>query len=222
MIAIIGLDGIIKKLYIGGGLIDLTSLAGSVPSSRTLTINSVTYDLSANRTWTIPSPLVYQDGTVPAGNTIANQSGSDVAFTSSYTILANTLAVGSVIRIKLQGVYGTATIAPLITAKLKIGATTFLTSGILTSVALVTNGGWTANAELIVTAIGGNGSIESQGYAQFATAATTGLSVNLTNLAVISLDTTINKIITVTINWNTSDTANTITLRTISVDILNT
>ena len=36
-------------------LSDIPSLAGYVPTSRTLTINGTTYDLTANRTWTIPT-----------------------------------------------------------------------------------------------------------------------------------------------------------------------
>lgn len=171
-------------------------------------------------TTTIVSTLVYQDGTAPVGNTIANQSGSDVAFTSSYTIPANSLAVGSVIRINLRGIYGTNIIAPNITGKIKIGAVVFLTTGTITSIAGVSNSGWTGFAEMIVTGIGTTGAIEAQGYLEFATAATTSLSVNLSNTAAISLDTTISNAITVTVQWSASNAANTISLRIMTVDIL--
>lgn len=166
------------------------------------------------------SALVYQDGTVPVGNTIANQSGSDVAFTSTYTLIANTLTVGTVIRINLKGIYGTNIVAPNITGKIKFGATTMLTTGAITSIAGVTNGGWTGYAEFIVTTIGAAGTVESQGFLEFSTAATTALTVNLSNTAAVALDTTIDNIITVTVNWSTSNAANTISLRTITVDKL--
>ena len=168
------------------------------------------------------SILKYQDGTVPVGNTIANQSGSDVAFTSSYTIAANTLIVGNVIRINLQGIYGTNIVAPTITGKIKFGATTMVSTGAVSSIAGVTNGGWTGYADFIVTAIGAGGTVESQGFLEFSTAATTALTVNLANTAAIALDTTAEKIITVTVNWGTSNAANTITLRTMTVEILKT
>jgi hypothetical protein len=54
-----------------------TTLSGygitdAVPSSRTLTINGVTYDLSANRTWTISTATPTLDQVTTAGNTTTN------------------------------------------------------------------------------------------------------------------------------------------------------
>lgn len=169
----------------------------------------------------VAAKLIYQDATVPVGNTIANQSGSDVAFTSSYTIPANSLTVGKTIRIKAYGVYGTFAVAPNVTGKLKFGSTTITTTGTITSVAGVTNGGWWSEMYLIVTATGASGTVEGQGYAEFATAATTGLSVNMTNTAAITFDTTASQVVTVTIQWSSSNAANTITLRQMTIEYLN-
>jgi len=50
----------------GTGTLALTSdLSGYVPTSRTLTINGVTYDLSANRSWTITAGISSVSGTAP-------------------------------------------------------------------------------------------------------------------------------------------------------------
>ena len=57
---------------------DIPSLSGYVPTSRTLTINGVTYDLTADRSWTV-SPNVNatntQDYTATAGQTVFTVTG---------------------------------------------------------------------------------------------------------------------------------------------------
>ena len=46
---------------------------GGVPTTRTLTINGTTFDLSANRTWTIPSDNIYNsDGTLTGARTLTS------------------------------------------------------------------------------------------------------------------------------------------------------
>jgi len=58
---------------------------GGVPSTRTLTINGTTFDLSANRTWTIPSDNIYNsDGTL-TGSRIVTSGGFPLTFTGSNT-----------------------------------------------------------------------------------------------------------------------------------------
>ena len=165
------------------------------------------------------APLVYADGSVPAGNTVANTT-TETAFASTYTIPANRLKVNSVIRVKLYGTYGTTIISPTLTGKFKVGGTTVLNTGALTAVANLTNVGWWAEAILIVTSIGVTGTIEAQGFAEFASAATTGLSVNLTNTATYTKDTTGTLALTITVQWSAASAANTITLRPITVEIL--
>ena len=163
--------------------------------------------------------LVYADGSVPGGNTVANTT-TETAFSSSYTIPANRLKVNSVILVKLYGTYGTTIVSPTLTGKFKIGGQTVLNTGALTAVANLSNVGWWADAVLIVTSIGVTGTIEVQGYAEFASAATTGLSVNLANTSTFTVDTTGTLALTITIQWGTANAANTITLRPIFVRIL--
>jgi hypothetical protein len=56
-----------------------------VPTTRTLTINGVTFDLSANRTWTIPSDNIYNsDGTLTSARTLTS-GGFPLTFTGSNT-----------------------------------------------------------------------------------------------------------------------------------------
>lgn len=162
------------------------------------------------------SNLIYVDGSVPGGNTIAN-TATETPFASTYTFGANTLTVGQTIRILLAGVYGTDVVPPTINVKIKLGSTVMIASGVLTAVGSLTNRGWTAFADLVVTAIGASGSIEAQGFGEYGTAATTSLTVNMSNIAPITIDTTTSQALTVTITWGTSSANNTITLRIIEV-----
>lgn len=173
-------------------------------------------------TWQNVSTFLGSSNTsIPAGNTIAN-TASETAFTSSYTIPANTLRAGSVIRIKLFGTYGTdAVLAPTLQGRLKIGGTTRLDTGSLTAVVGATNRGWTAEGQIVVQSIGASGVADAQGTAQFSTAVTAALSVHMPNTATFTLDTTATQAITVTIQWGTADTDNTITLRQFVVSISN-
>lgn len=160
--------------------------------------------------------LVYQDGTVPAGNTVTN-TVADTAFASSYTIPANSLVVGNVLRVELSGVYSTALVAPTLTVKFKVEGTTVLaTAAINTLVGSSTNLGWTATAMFIVTVIGASGSLECQGLAILSTnaVAAAALTENLTNTAAIgSINTTGTLAVTASVVWGTASASNSITAR---------
>lgn len=157
--------------------------------------------------------------TVPAGNTVASTS-SETAFASSKTFAGGSLAAGNVIRVTMYGVYGTALIAPTLRGKLKLGSTTLLDTGALTTVAGVANAGWSAFALLVVTAVGTGGTVEAQGFAQFATAATTGLSVNISNAAAVSVDFSVSQAMTMTAQWSASSASNTISLREALIELV--
>lgn len=161
--------------------------------------------------------LVYANTTVPAGNTVT--STSETAFTSSYTIPAATLAAGDVVRVKLFGVYS-GTVLPSIRGKMKFGSTVLLDTTAISGLVTGTNMGWWAEGLFVVQTAGASGAIESQGFAEFGTAATTGLSVNTPNSAAITVDTTASQAVTVSIQWGVGGTAQTITLREMTVEVL--
>ena len=57
-----------------------TSLSNTVPSSRTLTINGVTYDLSANRTWTVSGGI---GGTIATGQVAFGSATNTISGTNN-------------------------------------------------------------------------------------------------------------------------------------------
>jgi hypothetical protein len=155
---------------------------------------------------------------VPAGNTVAN-TASETSFASNLSIPNGTVAAGDVLRIWMAGVYSTDLVAPTLRGKLKAWGT-LLDTGALTTVAGVTNGGWTATAHLFVTAIGATGSVEAQGRLEFATAAAAALVVVAENTAAITIDTTGDTTLEATVQWGTAAAANTITIRQFLVERL--
>lgn len=155
---------------------------------------------------------VYSNTAVPGGNTIAN-TGSDTAFNSSYTVPANTLSAGDVVRLKLWGIYSTALTPPTITVKVKIGGTTVLNTGAITTVGNVSSAGFFMDIDLSFFTIGASGTCDAQAYGEYATALTTGLSINVPNSSTTTIDTTVDELIQVTITWGTASASNTITCR---------
>lgn len=166
--------------------------------------------------------LVYSNTTVPAGNTVTNTT-LETFFTSAYTIPANTLAAGMAIRVKLFGVYSTGLVAPSLTLKIYFGSTLMIASGALTTIASITNDGWSAEGLFIVQTIGATGSVEAQGWSEFSTAATTALLSNMDNAAPITVNTTINETVQTSVQWGgTVNASDTITLREITIEIMST
>lgn len=164
--------------------------------------------------------LVYVNTTIPAGNTVANTS-IETFFTSSYTVPANSLAIGTVLRVRFFGVYSTGVVAPSLTLRVYFGSTVLITSGTLTTVANITNDGWSAEGLFTVQGIGSSGTIEAQGLSEFSTASTVVLFVNMDNAAPITADTTINEAVRASVQWGgTVNASDTITLREMTVEIM--
>lgn len=169
--------------------------------------------------------LVYANTSVPGGNTIANTGGgTETAFASTYTIPANSLTVGQVIRLRTRGVYSTALVAPTIIGRVRFGGvagTLLITTGTVSAlVGASSNLGWQADISITVNTIGGTGTMEVQGNLLFATAATAALTIIPVNLAAIAVDTTSPSDLVMTVEWGTASVDNTITLRQMTDEIL--
>lgn len=163
--------------------------------------------------------LVYSNTSVPAGNTVT--STSETAITSTYSIPAATLNAGDTVRLSLAGIYS-GTVLPTIRGKVKWGSTIMVDTTALSGLVTGSNLGWTAYVDFIVQSTGASGAVDSQGFAEFATAATTALSVNTPNSSTATIDTTASQAITVTIQWGAGGTGQTITVRQMIVEVLRT
>ena len=105
-----GPDGRLKMIGAGGGggatwgtitgnilnqtdLINYITNSGGVPATRTLTINGVSYDLSADRTWTIPAGGTVTD--VTGTGTVSGLTLTGTGTTSVTLTLGGTLSLTS-------------------------------------------------------------------------------------------------------------------------------
>jgi len=164
--------------------------------------------------------LVFSNTTVPAGNTVANTS-VETFFTSSYVIPPSALVAGMVVRVKLFGTYSTGVIAPSLTLRIYFGSTVLISSGAITTVAGVTNEGWSGEGLFIVQITGATGTIEAQGLSEFSTAATAALFINMDNTAPITVNTTIAQTVQVSAQWGgTVAASDTITLREMTIETM--
>lgn len=155
-----------------------------------------------------------------AASTPITANSVETTFTTpSYTVPANSLIAGSVLRVKSWFIYTTSGLAPTINIKLKLGGTTYLASGAVTAVTGVTNGGAFADITLTVFTAGASGTVDAQAYGEFSTAVTTGLSVNVPNTGTQVLDTTVAQALTMTCTWGQASCS--ITMRSCEVFIDN-
>lgn len=180
-------------------------------------INDVAWGKISSVPAAFPSKVTYSATTIPAGNTVANTSTA-TAFDSSYSVGANTLAVGDVIIVELAGTYSTTLIAPTINGRLKFGSTILMETGALTTLASISNNAWRAKAILTVTSLGGSGSVECALDAFFSTSATAAMTV-LVSGGSVNIDTTTTSAIVATAQWSVADPSNSITLRQMIVEI---
>jgi hypothetical protein len=167
--------------------------------------------------------LIYSTTSIPAGDTFTSGTGGTKVFASTYTIPANSLLVGDVIRLKARGVFTIGSSGVAWDMAIKFGATTMIDTGTFTLPINQTNRGWEFEADFIVQTpgSGGLGSIEAQGKATFVTVGGGTFSVdpNPANVAPIAIDLTIAQAITLT--WLGNVTAgNSITLRELVIEHL--
>lgn len=159
---------------------------------------------------------VYSNTSVPGGNTVVNTT-TETTFASSYVIPASSLAAGDVLYADIYGFYSTALVAPNITIKIKLNATTYLSSGALTCVAGVANAGFHARFSLSFFTIGSSGTVQADAIGWFATAATTTLSSAVPNTTTQAVNTTVNDTIYVTVTWSAASGSNSITLSQLNI-----
>lgn len=166
--------------------------------------------------WASPTTgLLYANTSVPGGNTVANTS-SETNFTSSYTISANSLTAGQVIRITAAGIISTL-ISVSLTLKVKFGSTVLCTTGAILLTNGISNGGWRLQEELTVVSIGSSGSIETHGVTFLPSTVS---PILLTNTNPVTVNTTSSAILQISATWNVISVTNSLTLRQMLIETL--
>lgn len=151
--------------------------------------------------------------TVTASATITN-TVTPTSFNRTFTIPANMLQVGSVIRIQGAGNYQQ-TANPTIAVQVRIGGTNITSNSIPLT---VSNFGWSVLANLAIRTIGAGGTAGiGTGFIGFAG------STNSTNglFGSISVNTTTALVIDIQVTWGAASASNIISLESLTVEILN-
>lgn len=152
--------------------------------------------------------------------TIANTT-TETAFSKSYTLPANTLVAGRVVRVTARGTYSTkATGAGNATVRLKLGGTLLVQSGTNAVTDNLTNRGWELSATFIVQGTGAVAPIETQGWLRLATSAVAASEIDMEATARINFDLTADRALTITWQWSVQDTGNTVSIRQLIVEVL--
>jgi len=162
---------------------------------------------------------VYAQTSVQGGDTIANQ-GAATVFASTWTMPANFLTAGRVVRIVARGVYSSlAALAGNLTLDIMAGTTVLATTGAQALVVNLTNNGWEVAGDFVCVTTGAGGTVEAQGKSLLETALTTAAIELMQNAATIALNTTISQVIGIRVTFSVPSASNTIQQRLLLVDI---
>lgn len=155
-----------------------------------------------------------------AASAAITASSTEEAFDKSYTIPANSLAAGDVIRIRGQVIATATNSTDTLTVKLYIGGmagTAIFTTGAVD----VANGDVAVfDVILIVRTVGATGTFVASGYAALGVPGT--VTAKAVNLGSTAIDTTAAKDLVVSGKWSTTDAGNSCRLDQLVVEKLNT
>ena len=130
---------------------------------------------------------------------------------------------GRTIRITARGIYGTDLVAPTLNIRVKLGSTTVVSTGVITTAANLTNKFWEATAYITCRTSGATGTVMGNGaFLHDDALANNTLSIwGMTNTGTTTINTTEAQAIDVTAEWGTADADNTITCQILTLEVLN-
>jgi hypothetical protein len=144
------------------------------------------------------------DGVITSDTTVSNTLTETTVFTEP--VSANELHVGQMIQTKIFGIYSTANASDTFIARLKIGGVTVDT--FTSTAANVTNGAFEIEINSTVRSVGVTGTVMSQAKGFF-----NGELKQDANIAPATVDTTAADDITLTIEWSSANSGNTLTVQ---------
>lgn len=169
--------------------------------------------------WNNPIPIA--DGSALANST----SLTDVSPAPQFAIPANSLQVGSVIRVSCDLEFSTTSTPTLLVGVYYGGAagTALCDTGAVTTPSGASHAICSLVGRLVCRAIGSSGTIMAIGQVQNLTAGGVSPmgSAGATTPATVTVDTTSDKTLTVAAQWGTASASNTLTVHTYVVELLN-
>jgi hypothetical protein len=150
--------------------------------------------------------------------TVANTT-TETALTGagrgSKTVTANTLDIGTVIRLTLGG-YLSNTSTPTLNVKVTLGGSEVCSTGAFTTASGLSSDGWRLEVEIVCRATGASGAVISSGTFNYGD----GNTHDLIKAGATVVDTTGTLALSVTVTWGTANASNTITSQIATFEIL--
>ncbi|MBP9190659.1 MAG: hypothetical protein KBF51_14075 [Chitinophagales bacterium] len=158
------------------------------------------------------------DGIVSNTTTPTTLIGAGVG---SLTINANTLVAGKSYIIKMYGYMNTLASPGNLTVETKLNSIVVATTTAVAAPTSLTNR--RVEIETIITCrtTGVTGTVMAQGSFQFNNNTTAGLTREMLNMSTVTINTTTNQAIDVTMTWSTASTSNNITITNATIEIIN-
>ena len=165
---------------------------------------------------TVNGVLFTQTDTVTVADTVTETAltGTGVG---TLTLPANFFVAGKTLKIRALG-YHSSTASPNITLRFKLGSTTVLTTGTISS-GNATDEAWICDAFLTCRTTGATGTVIGQGY--YDELHGVGSTGGMVNTAATTIDTTASQAISLTVEWGTANAGNTISCTNLVIEILN-
>jgi hypothetical protein len=160
-----------------------------------------------------PTPLFSQTQAVTIANTTAETS-LDGTGVGQKTVFSRRLIPGTVLNFRAFGIHS-AVSNPSLTIKVKLGSTAVISTGTFTT-SNSTNAAFMLDGMVTCYTGGSSGTVRGQGLWTEASNASFGMATTTAS----SINTTTDQAITVTAQWGTASTANTITMTNFTVEVL--
>lgn len=177
----------------------------------------------AGQLWTAPLGPLHDIAGAAYANSATITDVSPGANTNPLILPGGTLQPGSIIEVQGWGTFSNTATPTLILGVYYggVAGTALIASTAVTTTTAATNWAWYIKFIGRVTATGTAGTIEPMGEVHFPTALTTFTARRLpeTALAAVTIDTTVNKAITIGATWGTASASNTLTCRGMIVEV---
>lgn len=158
-----------------------------------------------------------------AGGDVINTTAAETNFATGHAVAADALKhIGRVIRIYAAGTYGTLGSGTVtLQLKLKVGTTTILDFGTITTAISITARRWRMEAVCTVVAVGASGSLECAGAARIPTANDDVTASRPDVGSTTTIDTTAAQTVQISAQHGASSASNTVVLREFVMELLN-
>ena len=154
-----------------------------------------------------------------AASTAISATSSETAFDTSYTIPANTLRAGSVIKVRFQGIATATNSTDTLTIKLYIGGLTGTAIFTSTATDATNNDIFAGEGIIVIRTIGSSGTFVASGsYTKVEGASGSATRVDFVT-ASTAIDTTTSKAVTASATWSTNSASNSCRMDIFAVEV---